>query len=100
MRTKNAWLCLAALLLLSAPFALHGMRAGEFLGTDDRAEELIREVRPGYQPWFRPFFEPGEAGERRLFTLQAAIGLAALGYCLVKLRQRNRAGYPHAPEKR
>ncbi len=98
MKMKNTLLLLAALLLLAVPFALHGSRASEFAGTDDQAEATIREVRPDYQPWFRSLFEPDETIEPWLFKLQAAGGLTVLGYCLFKLRQRNRAGNPHAPE--
>lgn len=100
MKMKNTLLLLAALLLLSVPFALHGSRASEFAGTDDQAEATIREVRPDYQPWFRSLFEPGESSERWLFNLQAAGGLTVLAYCLFKLRQRNRAGNLHASETR
>ena len=95
---KNFLLLLAALLLIAAPFALYGNRANDFAGTDDQAEAAISEGRPDYQSWFRSFFEPGETGEGRLFKLQAAGGLTALGYCLFKLRQRNRAANSHAPE--
>ncbi|MDX2044615.1 MAG: energy-coupling factor ABC transporter substrate-binding protein [Acidobacteriota bacterium] len=97
---KNTLLLLAALTLLVAPFALYGSGASEFAGTDDQAEATIREVRPEYQPWFRSLFEPDETGERRLFNLQAVCGLTVLGYCLFKLRQRNRNGNPHASETR
>ena len=87
-------------MLLAVPFALYGSGANEFAGTDDQAEATIREVRPDYQPWFRSLFEPGESCERWLFNLQAAGGLTVLAYCLFKLRQRNRAGNPHASETR
>jgi len=98
MKMKNTLLLLAALTLLAVPFVLHGSRASEFAGTDDQAEATIREVRPEYQPWFRSPFEPDETSERLLFNLQAVSGLTVLGYCLFKLRQRNRAGNPHASE--
>jgi cobalt/nickel transport protein len=100
MKTNNILLLLAVLALLAAPFALHGGGASEFAGTDDQAEATIREVRPEYQPWFRSLFEPDETSEPWLFNLQAVGGLTVLGYCLLKLRQRNRAGNPHASETR
>lgn len=100
MKMKNTLLLLAALTLLAAPLVLYGGGASEFAGTDDQAEAKIREVRPDYQPWFRSLFEPDETSERLLFNLQAVGGLTVLGYCLFKLRQRNRAGNPHASETR
>ena len=100
MKTKNTLLLLVALALLAAPFWLYGSSANEFTGTDDQAETLIRVVRPDYQPWFQSLFEPDETSERWLFKLQAAGGLTVLGYCLFKLRQRNRARNLHASETR
>lgn len=100
MKAKNTLLLLIALALLAAPFGLYGSRASEFAGTDDQAEAAIREVRPDYQPWFQSLFEPDETSERWLFKLQALSGLTLLGYCLFKLRQRNRAGNLHASETR
>jgi cobalt/nickel transport protein len=100
MKTGNALLLAAAILLAAAPFARHGWSAREFSGTDDQAEAAIRQVRPDYEPWFRSLFEPGEGAEQRLFALQALGGAGALGYCLFRLRARNRAKDANASETR
>ncbi len=54
---------------------------GNFEGADSQAEEMISQVSPNYQPWFKPFWEPpsGEI-ESLLFALQASIGSAIIFY--------------------
>lgn len=52
-----------------------------FAGADGQAEELIREIRPEYEPWAEPLWEPpsGEI-ESLFFALQAALGAGFIGY--------------------
>lgn len=78
---KNLFLLLLVILLAVVPFFLH--RDAEFSGADDRAEEAISQIRPDYEPWFRPVWEPpsGEV-ETFLFAAQAAIGSGIVCYFL------------------
>ena len=47
------------------------------------AKDLIGEIAPAYQPWFKPILEPA-SGEisSLLFALQAALGAGFIGYYL------------------
>ncbi|MEW6725637.1 MAG: energy-coupling factor ABC transporter substrate-binding protein [Bacillota bacterium] len=83
--TKNALLVFGIFLLVVLPFFLvsgTGDPGKEmFVGADGKAEEIIKEIRPDYEPWAKPFWEPpsGEI-ESLLFTLQAAMGAGFIGY--------------------
>lgn len=80
-----------------------GEAAPIFAGADDKAKNLITEIRPDYEPWFAPLLEPA-SGEiaSMLFALQAALGAGVIGYwlgCAVtrdKLRKQSEAQAPHA----
>lgn len=92
MKRQN-WLLLLGVIALSAG-PLLWIRPpvdGEeiFAGSDQQAGQAITAARPGYAPWFAPLWEPpsGEI-ESLLFGLQAAIGAAAIGYCLGYYRGR------------
>ncbi|MBD6616877.1 energy-coupling factor ABC transporter substrate-binding protein [Komarekiella sp. 'clone 1'] len=76
------WLLVLAVIAL-AVVPLIFVRGAEFTGSDGEAEKAISEVQPGYQPWFKPLFEPpsGEV-ESLLFTSQAALGAGAIGYVI------------------
>jgi cobalt/nickel transport protein len=78
---KNIFLLLIVFLLAAAPFFLH--RSAEFAGADDQAEDTITQIRPDYEPWFKPVWEPpsGEV-ESFLFAAQAAIGSGIVCYFL------------------
>ncbi len=78
-------LLLAFLLLLLAKVS-----AEDWTGADEKAEELIKEIHPNYEPWFSPIWEPpsGEI-ETFLFSLQAAIGASIIGYILGYYRGKN-----------
>jgi cobalt/nickel transport protein len=58
-------------------------RGADFEGADGKAEELIHEIKPNYQPWFSAIWEPpsGEI-ENLLFVLQGALGAGVVGYYL------------------
>jgi len=60
------------------------------LGSDDQAVSAIQKLRPGYHPIARPMFIPSGAVEPLLFTLQAAIGVAALVWAVWWFRSRHR----------
>ncbi|MCX5194251.1 energy-coupling factor ABC transporter substrate-binding protein [Streptomyces sp. NBC_00249] len=85
--TRNAKINTLLLLLVAAlavlPLAL-GMGDGKeepFTGADAQAESAITELKPDYEPWFSPLYEPpsGEV-ESALFALQAALGAGVLAY--------------------
>ncbi|MBE3572735.1 MAG: energy-coupling factor ABC transporter substrate-binding protein [Moorella humiferrea] len=78
---KNLFLLLIVILLAAAPLFMH--RSGEFAGADDQAEKAISQIRPDYEPWFKPVWEPpsGEV-ETFLFAAQAAIGSGIVCYYL------------------
>ncbi|MCC5666123.1 energy-coupling factor ABC transporter substrate-binding protein [Nostoc sp. CHAB 5784] len=84
-QSKNGlsnWLLIVAVIAL-AVVPLIFVRGGEFTGSDDQAEKAISEIHPGYQPWFKPLFEPpsGEI-ESLLFSSQAALGAGVIGYVI------------------
>jgi cobalt/nickel transport protein len=85
MRRTN-WLLLAgAVALVAIPLSWHEPTEGDspFSGADEQAQGVIAQQRPGYQPWARPLWQPPSheiAG--LLFAVQAALGAAAVGYCL------------------
>lgn len=89
LANRNTWLLGAAALIIAAPLLLPGL-GGEFKGTDDRASKAIAESNPGFEPWFKPIWEPpsGEVASL-LFSLQAALGAGLLGYVIGRRRSRN-----------
>lgn len=80
-RLSNWLLILAVVILAVAPLIF--VKGAEFGGADGQAEEAIGEVKPGYEPWFKPLFEPpsGEV-ESLLFASQAALGTGVIGYVI------------------
>lgn len=81
MRMKNLVLVLLVLALLAFPLLVK--TGAEFTGADDQAEEVIAQLQPDYEPWFKSLWEPpsGEV-ETLLFALQAALGAGFIGYFL------------------
>lgn len=100
MRMRNWMLALGVVLitvlpmvLVSAPPAAPGAEAPSiFGGADERAQQAIGDIAPGYEPWFQPVFEPA-SGEisSLLFALQAAIGAGVIGFWLGLSVARDRA---------
>lgn len=92
------WLLVVAVITL-AVIPLVFVRGGEFSGSDGEAEKAITEVNPGYQPWFKPLFEPpsGEV-ESLLFASQAALGAGVIGYVigLSKGRTEQQKNHEHS----
>ncbi|ABA21380.1 Cobalt transport protein CbiN [Trichormus variabilis ATCC 29413] len=76
------WLLIGGVIAL-AILPLIFVRGAEFTGADGQAEKVISEVKPGYEPWFKPLFEPpsGEV-ESLLFSSQAALGAGIIGYAV------------------
>ncbi|MDR6974993.1 cobalt/nickel transport protein [Streptomyces sp. 3330] len=71
----------AALAVLPLALGLGDHKEEPFTGADAEAETAITEIRPDYEPWFSPLYEPpsGEI-ESALFALQAALGAGVLAY--------------------
>ncbi|MDW8293197.1 MAG: energy-coupling factor ABC transporter substrate-binding protein [Anaerolineae bacterium] len=77
---KTDWvLVLLVVVLALAP--LYIARGAEFNGADAEAEQAVTEIRPDYEPWSSPIFEPpsGEI-ESLIFAVQAAMGAGVLAY--------------------
>jgi cobalt/nickel transport protein len=81
-------LVLAVLALFAVPLLLDG-GTSEYGGTDAAVTEELEA--DGYTPWFDSLFHPAGEVESGLFALQAALGGAALGYVLGRLRGRRPA---------
>ena len=99
-RTQNILLILAVIVLALIPLWIvekpaagpDGEEVAIFGGSDDKAKNLIGEIRPDYQPWFEPIFRPASSEvESGLFALQAAIGGCVLGFVIGALWGRRRA---------
>ncbi|MBE3581532.1 MAG: energy-coupling factor ABC transporter substrate-binding protein [Thermoanaerobacteraceae bacterium] len=82
---KNVILLLLVLALILTPFIVQ--QGADFAGADGKAQEIIGEVQPGYQPWFSSLWEPpsGEV-ESFLFAVQAALGSGFVCYYLGYLK--------------
>lgn len=72
---------LILLVVIIAVVPLIFQNGAEFLGTDDRAKDVISDINTDYKPWFSPIWQPpsGEVATL-LFSLQAAIGAGVIGY--------------------
>jgi cobalt/nickel transport protein len=81
MLKKNLLLLLAVAALAILPLVIHHGGPAEFGGADNEAAKLVETMRPGYQPWFTPIWEPpsGEVASL-LFSLQAALGAGLIGF--------------------
>ncbi|MEU5951421.1 energy-coupling factor ABC transporter substrate-binding protein [Streptomyces sp. NPDC047525] len=85
-------LIVAALAVLPLALGLGDDEKEPFTGADAQAETAITEIKPDYEPWFSPLYEPpsGEI-ESALFALQAALGAGVLAYYF-GLRKGRRQG--------
>ncbi|GAA3120485.1 energy-coupling factor ABC transporter substrate-binding protein [Streptomyces rectiviolaceus] len=85
-------LIVAALAVLPLALGLGDDEKEPFTGSDAQAETAITEIKPDYEPWFSPLYEPpsGEV-ESALFALQAALGAGVLAYYF-GLRKGRRQG--------
>ncbi|MER5578188.1 energy-coupling factor ABC transporter substrate-binding protein [Streptomyces massasporeus] len=92
-------LAVAALAVLPLALGLGDHKKEPFTGSDGEAETAITELKPDYEPWFSPLYEPpsGEI-ESALFALQAALGAGVLAYYF-GLRRGRRQGEQRALER-
>lgn len=91
---KNLALALGAVALSVGALATARTGTEEpFTGSDGQAGGVVEALRPGFEPWSHPLWEPpsGEI-ESLLFGLQAAIGAGALCYALGYWRGRRSRG--------
>lgn len=97
---SKRWRSYAVLIVLLSAIvaaAIFGQaRADRLIGTDERAEQVIQELRPGYRRWFVPWFVPSRSTERVLFGLQASLGVALITYAIVSYRRFNARRQRHA----
>ena len=77
---KNIILIIVILLIGVAPLLFI---KSEFGGSDGEGEEMIKTIKPDYEPWAKNLIElPGDETESLLFALQAALGAGIVGYVL------------------
>jgi cobalt/nickel transport protein len=89
MKTKlnNYLLILGVILLTLLPLLII---KGDFEGADGQAENMITEMNPHYQPWFKPILTlPSSEMENLLFVLQGSMGAGILGYVIGFYRGRH-----------
>ena len=81
-----------AVALAIAPFIIQS--GAQFTGSDNLAQQAIRQFRPYYEPWIKSLWEPPSSEVATLlFTLQAALGAGFIGYYLgTKKNRRKKSG--------
>ncbi|MFD9301301.1 energy-coupling factor ABC transporter substrate-binding protein [Streptomyces sp. NPDC060048] len=87
----------AALAVLPLALGLGEGKEEPFAGADAQAETAITEMKPDYEPWFSPLYEPPSAEiESALFALQAALGAGVLAYYFGLRKGRRQVQLPNA----
>ena len=82
---------LVLLVIALAVIPLIIAKDAQFTGTDDKAEQLITQIKDDYEPWVKPFWEPPSPEvESLLFALQAALGAGVIGYYIGYVRGRKK----------
>jgi len=103
LKRQNLLLLFSGLVLVLVPlFTVKPEKEGDelFLGADDKAGGVIKELSPGYKPWFVPLWEPPSSEiQSLLFSLQAALGTGAVAYCLGYYRGKRRALHDDDPAR-
>jgi cobalt/nickel transport protein len=89
VKMKYSYLYIILIVLVLAifivPFAIHPN--AEFSGTDGQGPDEI--TSGGYVPWLDPLgYEPGELGEKVIFSAQVAIGASIIGYFVGYIRAK------------
>jgi cobalt/nickel transport protein len=85
---QQSWLLVIAVITL-AILPLVFVR-GDYNGADSKAEGVIKELNPTYQPWASHLFEPPSSEVASLlFASQAALGAGVLGFVIGLYRGRS-----------
>lgn len=86
-------LLIVFVVVMFAALPVFYLQSADFAGADSKAEKVIKEVNPDYEPWLVSIWEPpsGEV-ESLLFVVQGALGAGIIGYCLGYLRGRKKRG--------
>ena len=89
---NKKWMLNIVLLLSAAVIAIVPLvivKDSTFEGADGKAVEIVEEINEGFQPWYKPFWEPpGGETESFFFAVQAAIGSGVIFYCIGYLKGR------------
>ena len=73
--------CTFNLCVVIAVVPLATIKDSEFGGSDDKAEAVISDINPEYEPWAESILTPpGGETESLLFCLQGAFGALIIGY--------------------
>ncbi|WP_420265246.1 energy-coupling factor ABC transporter substrate-binding protein [Candidatus Magnetominusculus dajiuhuensis] len=83
---KNISLVILFILIALAP-ALISMTS-DVMGTDDKAELVIKDINSGYVRWAEPFWSPSKATETLLFVFQASIGAGFIFFYIMRKRRK------------
>jgi cobalt/nickel transport protein len=79
MKKQNIILLILVVLLAAVPLIINS--TAKFSGSDDQFVDMVKDIRPSYQPWFNNIWEPPSSEvESFLFAVQAAIGAGFVGY--------------------
>lgn len=82
LKTWNNWLLIISIVTLTI-IPLIVVKNSEFSGTDNKAQTLIKQIKPQYKTWVDPIIKPpGKEIEGLLFALQAGIGAGIMGYVI------------------
>lgn len=80
---KNSILILFVIVITVIPLLV--LKDAQFIGADNLGRDAILEIKPDYEPWFKPLMEPKSSEiETLLFVLQASIGAGIIGFILGK----------------
>lgn len=91
--TRNTALAVLALaaLLVAVSLLAYSLAGDALLGSDTNALRVIEQIDPEYAPWFTSRIHLSASTEKGLFALQAALGVALIGYYVVSRRRRVRS---------
>lgn len=86
---RENWLLILAVISLSMIPLI--FIKGDFQGADGKAEEIIKEIQPSYQPWADNILSPPSSEvESLLFASQAAFGAGIIGFTIGFYKGRKR----------